>query len=260
MARDAGHHPAAAGQPAAPLQPAEGTLLDWIDEPEHLARAEHLDRLAADLDLVNTLALRRFEGPAWETFETELARYGLGVIRSWIRRGVIFQRCREKGYGGLPDYGRPIDNVNGDVDELADLTVAIALDRFRSDVLLKGTWDHRRGATLRTYFIGQCLIRFPNVYRQWFTRQERWRPEIPANSSDDMAWLWPATGPDEHQIIDRMLIDQVLSKINDPRVRQAFIMIANGHTQNEIAHTLNVTVKTVERMIANQRARMRRAG
>jgi hypothetical protein len=34
-------------------------------------------------------------------------------------------------------------------------------------------WDHRRGATLRTYFIGQCLIRFPNIYRRWLAGENR---------------------------------------------------------------------------------------
>jgi hypothetical protein len=28
-----------------------------------------------------------------------------------------------------------------------------------------GKWDHTRGASLRTFFIGQCLFQLANVYR-----------------------------------------------------------------------------------------------
>jgi hypothetical protein len=87
-----------------------------------------------------------------------------------MRRRLIFQRVRERGYGGLPD---PPDGAHDDPDTVAELaqeTVAKALRHFHDDVLVPGKWDSRRGATLRTYFIGQCLIRFANIYRRWWRR------------------------------------------------------------------------------------------
>ncbi len=60
----------------------------WLDR-EHLAQAERVDRLAADYDLVTTLALRRFEGAEYDYFANELAKYGMAVISGWMRRGVI---------------------------------------------------------------------------------------------------------------------------------------------------------------------------
>ena len=66
LAGGAGDHPS---DSAAPLQPEEGEddVGDWLDEPEHLAQAERVDRLAADLDLVNTLGLADFRASTRST-------------------------------------------------------------------------------------------------------------------------------------------------------------------------------------------------
>jgi hypothetical protein len=40
---------------------------------------------------------------------------------------------------------------------LANLTVAFALQKFREQVLSPNRWDRTKGATLKTYFIVQCL-------------------------------------------------------------------------------------------------------
>jgi hypothetical protein len=147
--------------------------LEWLDEPDHAVAADRVDRLAADFDLVTGLAWRQFAGSDYEVFETELARYGIAVLAGWLRRRLIFQRVRERGYGGLPD---PPEGALDDPDTIAELaheTVAKALRHFHDDVLVPGKWDYRRGATLRTYFIGQCLIRFANVYRRWWVHEQR---------------------------------------------------------------------------------------
>jgi len=43
-----------------------------------------------------------------------------------------------------------------EVEELTYETVSKALFHFRRDVLMKHAWDYRKGATLRTFFVGQC--------------------------------------------------------------------------------------------------------
>jgi hypothetical protein len=85
---------------------------------------------------------------------------------AWLRQGAIIGKCRERG-AGLPEpplgaLSRP--DVAG---ELAAETVAKALNTFRNTVLIPGRWNPARGASLKTFFIGQCLIRFPNIYRAW---------------------------------------------------------------------------------------------
>lgn len=136
--------PGASGEPIKQAEADETAVpADWL-EAEQLELADQFDRLAADAELVTTLALGSYTGPEWDYFATELAKYGLAVIGGWMRRGTIFQRCKLRGYGGLPELGRSFDN--DEVDELTGETVSKALVHFRDDVLLKRKWDHRKGA------------------------------------------------------------------------------------------------------------------
>lgn len=173
-----------------PVQPASEHLShvpeQWLAEPEHRNAADRLDRLAADYELITGLAWGKFEGADYQYFANELAKYGLAVMRGWMRRRLILARCRERGFGGLPEP--PLDAFDDPdvLDELANETVAKALHHFREDVLLAGKWDHHRGASLRTYFIGQCLIRFANIYRQCWPRTPGARRRRPVLGSLDL--------------------------------------------------------------------------
>ena len=88
-----------------------------------------------------------------------------------MRRGLIWERCKTKGLGGLTPLGREF--TQDEMQELTDETVAKALWHFKHDVLMRHKWDYHRGASLRTYFIGQCLIRFANIYRRWWGNEVR---------------------------------------------------------------------------------------
>jgi hypothetical protein len=39
--------------------------------------------------------------------------------------------------------------------------------------LLANRWDPKKGASIKTFFIGQCLIRFVNVYNRWRDNDRR---------------------------------------------------------------------------------------
>ena len=255
--------PQAGSAPAGSNAPVQRVIQDrdgsvppqWLREAEHQALAERVDRLEADYELVTGLAFARFEGPDYDYFATELARYGMAVMAAWIAQGTIFGRCRERGYGGLPELGRPFDP--DEVKELTYETVAKALDRFRADVLLTKKWDYRKGASLRTYFIGQCLIRFANIYRRWWGGEVRNRALLTDGDTLDDYFL-PRRDDISGRAVDGVLVEAALASVKDPRVRQAMVMTAAGRTQAEIATSLGVTVKAVERMLANQRDRLRR--
>src|SRR5829696_6136984 len=151
--------PAHSGTPVQPaVRPEKVVPIDWPDDPRLAEQAARIDRLAADFDLVTTFGLQGFEGADWDIFEEELAKYGLAVIGGWTRRGVIFGKYFERGFGGLPEPFR--DFRDDEVDELALETVGKGLYHFQRDVLRRQRWDYRKGASLRTYFIGQCLSRF----------------------------------------------------------------------------------------------------
>lgn len=229
----------------------------WLRESEHLEAAERLDRLAGDADLMRHLGRDGFVGLDYDYFAVEMAKYGLAVIGGWIRRGLIFEKCRTKGYGGLPP---PPTGALDDPETVYDLsaeTVAISLERFRADVLIPGRWDPLKGASLRTYFIGQCLMRFPNVYRSWHAETLRNAFTEAVEMADLESRVLGHHDSPEHDVITAMAASEELASIKDPRLRRALVMVSAGYKQSEIAEGLGVTEKTVERMLANHRSRVR---
>ena len=130
---------------------------DWV--AKFAGRREA--RLVADYDLLTEVMFESFQGPAWDKMAKRLVAYGLVVIKSWLRRGVIFNRCVEKGFGGIPNAQHGGITDEDDVMGLANETVWLAVLAYRDKVLIPGRWDPRKGANLTTYFIGQCLIQFP---------------------------------------------------------------------------------------------------
>jgi hypothetical protein len=137
-----------------------------------------------DQQKLNSLVLNGFTGPDYEIFAGELAAYGYPVILAWLRRGVIWKHCA--------DRGRPLRPTDADRETLAGMfeerlelafeTVAEALKFFRDRVLRTGYWSHEGGATLTTYFIGACLLDFPNVFRRWQAAERRWHGALRAET------------------------------------------------------------------------------
>lgn len=234
--------------------------LSWLTGPEFHSEGERVDRLAADVDLVTGLALGGYAGRDWEYFSTELAKYGIAVLGAWMRKGLILEKCRSRGFGGLPSVGRRFDP--DEIEELTGETVTKALWHFRNDVLMKNRWDARRGASLRTFFIGQCLIRFNNIYRRWHGNELR--NQLVGLDEDGLMRLPNAStgGQGTDQIaLARHEVLTTLTHIKDRRVRRAMFLTALGLAQTEIALDLGVTEKAVERMLSNERSRLRkRAG
>jgi hypothetical protein len=182
----------------------------------------------------------------------------VAVIGGWLRRRVIFTRAQERGFGGLPTPPAGALDDPETIAELTNETVAKALFHFRRDVLLRGRWDSTRGASIRTYFIGQCLLRFANVYREWWRKEARHGPVVDHYDAVEMADA-RIDGPEQTAII-RSDIRNGLEQATNDKVRAALIMTAADLPQEEIADRLGVTEKSVERMVAYHRERMRKKG
>lgn len=262
MASEPESDPALPGASGVPVKP-ESEVFDqqsvpalWLVDDDNDELAQRVDRLEADYQWVNDLALAGFMGTQWNFFAEELAKYGMAVIGGWMRNKLIFRRCQDRGFGGLPHLDRPFSDE--EIEELTMETVSKALHHFRVDVLMKKKWDYRKGATLRTYFVGQCLIRFANIYRAWYGNEARRRQH--STSGDEIAlsdFGKPSRGMSD-KAIDFVTAKRILGDIKDERVVKALIWTADGKSQAEIAVELEVTEKTVERMLANERARVRR--
>jgi hypothetical protein len=87
--------PGASGAPVKREVEAEDAVpVEWLTDADHHILADNVDRLAADDELIQMLAFGGFDGKEWEYFSTELARYGMAVIGGWMRRGMIFSKCK----------------------------------------------------------------------------------------------------------------------------------------------------------------------
>jgi hypothetical protein len=208
---------------------------------------ENLQRRAADQELRDELAAHDFSGRQYQRFEEELARYGTSVLRAWMYSGYVFKLVAARGFALHPSEAE-LDELHHDSEvreELANMTVALALPRFREHALIGGGWRSEGGAGLPTYFMGACLYVFPNEFRSRRVQQEKWRRQ---NRGD------PAlTMPEEDSASDPAVLAtgkiQVLNHLSDidPRTRAILALTIDGFHQDEIAEMLaEPSVRAVE--------------
>jgi DNA-directed RNA polymerase specialized sigma24 family protein len=238
----------------------DGIPPSWLDEfngtPEDVALDDAVralrrgERLAEDADLVNDLRQLNFAGPLYEVFEEVLTRYGLSVTTAWIRQGAIFGKCREKGVRGLTEPPIGAFTQPDVAEQLAGETVAQALRGFHDTVLVPGRWDPARGASLKTFFIGQCLIRFVTVYRFWLRTevypQERFVDDLTV--FDRPASGRPGADPADLAIIQQE-IDTVLADA-PARTKTLLVLLAAGYTQTDVANMLNLSENAVQKAVS----------
>ena len=147
---------------------------------------EHLRRLRADVETLLEVQLHGWSDEAWEPLASALVEYGGGVIRGWMHTRLIFEEAARGGFGKVrrcPDSWLDDDTI----EELTGETVAKALNYFKYEVLMANRWDASRGASLATFFIGQCKRQFANVYRAWFNDLERSQPWGADSSAVDVS-------------------------------------------------------------------------
>lgn len=225
------------------------------DLDETVRALRRRERLAEDADLVDWLRRSGFTGNDYDLFATELARYGYAVTVAWIRKGAIFGKCRERG-AGLPEPPPGALNRPDVAEELANETVATALRSFRNTVLIPGRWNPARGASLKTFFIGQCLFRFPNIYRAWL-RTEVHHQELLVDELTVFDRPGLGSGPvDPAQFVAlRQEVDVLLADA-PPRTRTMMALIWAGYTQADVAALLDLTENAVQKALSYYRTRL----
>lgn len=197
------------------------------------------DRRQADVKLRDALVAENCAGPEWLRFTRVLSEYGFASMVGWLRSGLIFTLCREKGY---PVGGPPLYWEHEDLVSLAGDTVVDAIGDFRDKALLGGAWDPTGGASLKTYFATGCVYAFPNVYRKW--RRDRSRQEAEAGrlSGVEVPADLAAPGPDPGEaVVTKLEIRRGLAGIPNEYARSALVLSESGYTVGEIAELLNTT-------------------
>ncbi|GII59423.1 hypothetical protein Pth03_78120 [Planotetraspora thailandica] len=208
---------------------------------------ESLERRASDQRLRDELARCNFTGDRYQRFEEELARYGMSVLRGWMYTGYIFKLTASRKFALSPSEAE-LEELHRDSDareELATMTVALALPKFRQHALVEGGWRYEGGASLPTYFMGACLYIFPNEFRKRRVQQKKWtRAHIgEAVTLDPEAGLITSV---EAQALGDMRVRDDLGRV-DARTRAIVALTIDGYTQEEIVELLDETsIRAVE--------------
>lgn len=237
---------------AVPAEPQDGSALKLpvgqaeLAEFEDTAPAKKLALLEADAELIYKLMLGGYAGRDWDAFADVLARYAYPVILSWINKGTLVQRCFAKGLRAP----RLFRHKRADREDISRSIIAESIFVFRRDVLIPGRWNAGKGATLKTFFIGRCLMQYPNAYRDW--RQQNVPPRVDEKELARQLELrtnLPAT-PDQLAELHRRL-PEVVKKEQSPAFVSA--LFAAGFSQEEIAAAAGLTTVAVQSKIKRLR-------
>jgi DNA-directed RNA polymerase specialized sigma24 family protein len=207
------------------------------------AAARRLEQRQADLELVTRAALSEFRGEEWEEIVGELASYGWGVAFSWLLNGHMETKCKQAG--------RPCPRLHGHTrrpewaESLASDLMIESIIRFRDEVLVPGKWDPMKGASLKTFFVGQMLKRFANVHREW-----RRRELVPALTTAELKvdGAYVSTATTETAALDRASMAAELKGLDELALRVVELRAAD-RPREEIARTLGVTLPTIDSIL-----------
>jgi len=240
-----------------------------VNDERELAQfeAESLERRRHDQQLYAALAAEGFDGLGWRRFAEELARYGHAVLVVWQRTGAIFTQCQKKGrpLGAIPATWTEEDRI-----DLASDVVVKAINLFREKAKAGQGWTFEGGASLRTYFIGTCVLAYPTIYRAWKTQRDSEVPHYVRGYSADLESLvrpHPLFNDPGDTAARHDQIMRGLSGLLDDRTRVAVMASALGYTNEEIAALLTellpqedtaseISVGTVKQILHRHRRRV----
>ncbi len=230
--------------------------------PGQQAMAENVARRQADHEIITELKARNFDGPLYDYFAAEQAAYALAVLMSWMRTGEIFRKCKEKGRPVLPTEIWKWDRE--DRLGLAHLTVSKALAVFRQRVLVPGAWDPRRGATIKTFFVGACLLQFANFFNECASERRRWGGPALLDVIDDSTSGDPlaedATGRDPAAVVATRDRFRRAMKGMPADLSKATMMIYEGYTYDEAAAAIGINADALSGRLRRFRGRRGKGG
>lgn len=216
---------------------------------------EHAQRQEADAQVFAQLKSEKFTGPNWDLFANEVARYGLAVIRGWLRDGRILEKCREKGIRAplLPAHATADHHT---LMSLADDIVTLALVKYRDEVLMADRWDPARGASLRTFFIGQCLFQYANVARAWIREQNK--PQALLVGHDEYELLTSGRiDPATEDVIRDVASAALRAGAANHRAAMVLALESVGYSRAEIAAELDISTGAAASILKRERARLK---
>jgi hypothetical protein len=192
----------------------------------------------ADEEIVRRLAQEGFDpaGATWAKLSLELISYGYSVFMGWLITGEVYRRAAASqggvGVRGLSRLPRDLKLQDDDAHELAVALMEVAVRRFRV-TLQRGQWDPARKASLKTFFVGRCLMELPDVHEKWWRERKRWSEVVEWTQADD--GRLSADPPD--MVVDVVLFGELFGS-EDELTKSMLRLSFNGYTIAEIATRL----------------------
>ncbi len=172
-----------ASEPLQPRATTEEELHDELAAVEDARSADRLARIEADAEIVLDLQLVGFDPDTdeWKEFALVLAEYGYGVFMGWCISGVVREiaagHANGRGVRGLSKLPEGLQLDRDDAHAVAAELIEVSIEAFRSKTLLHDNpakrWSPTGGASLKTFFIGRCLMELPDVFEKWERRERR---------------------------------------------------------------------------------------
>lgn len=219
------------------------------------------NQLAGDRELFAILENLNFSGPLYRKFEGVLAEYGFAVMQAWLRGNKFSYHLRQKRVRGLPaDLPDFAKLRHHQLEELVLEIVSTAVVNFREKCLVAGKWDPAGTASLKTFFINQCLFSSVTPIRKLISDLER---ETVAVYLDAL----PITGDAEYnQQSQPALEDAVISVLNAQELygvltpTESKILELKSEKQlsaREIGRSMGMTPKAVNNHLTRIRGKLR---
>jgi hypothetical protein len=203
----------------------------------------------ADVELYKRLREAGHTELAWNLAETEFFDYGWSVLLAWLNSGLIARKCQEKGRPvRLPEYWSAEDR-----EDVAAVAVGDGLAMFRQAVEAD-VWHPSLGASLKTYFLGGCVLAFPNALRLWRRYGERHRRATAelARQADLRRQQISAVS-----VVESVEAVEMLVRDENARNQAIMTLVAFDHTPAEIAEVLRMKPATVHARMSRLRGKYR---
>lgn len=213
---------------------------------------------AADAERIAFLRAKNFSGPTFEALREDLWGYAMPVLRDALRTGRIVRMCRDRGiFVSLHTDDRQALHTSAvERDTLAVDTLVLADRYFRKSALQNGRWNASIGASLRTYFVGTCLLKFPDAYATW-SRQRRDRAVAAYYGVAIPERLVPVDADDPGTVVVQRELVATLVKDATPTTRAILTKVLEGKTYAEIGCELGLSARAVEGHVYRLRRRVR---
>lgn len=186
-----------------------------------------------------------------------------------MHSGYVFRLAAARGLLLRPTE-LELEELHRDSDvrqELADVTVAVALNRFRVRALVGGEWRFEGGASMATFFMGTVLYVFPNEFRRRRVEREKWRRQDKGDPAVAVLEAGRVLDPaaDPAVIVAGNLRVSGQLEAADPRAAAILALTIDDYRQDEIAEVLGErSVRAVEGVLyrwrVTEKQRMREGG